>query len=265
MVRRVRAFGLIELLVVTGVIAIVLAIAMPALSRAREEGRRTQCLAQTRSHCQLISAYAIDYDGELPFIWHETREPPELPYEIPRGNADWYLAATGLWHLRLWEEFGGDPLHESLFCPGNPQHPSDYEAAGKRLGLSRDQVRTTIDYRLSSALLLDPMALNPKQPRIVPRFYVPRKIAEVVFPGEKVFLIDDVPYHDPKWRRTGMHTMPFERIVSFGDGSAVCANSGGFTDGLIMNSSGYATRDHLQAQANSLHFTPWGVRGRDRQ
>ena len=44
-----RAFTLIELLVVIAVIAVLMAILMPALQRAREQGKRAACSDNTKT------------------------------------------------------------------------------------------------------------------------------------------------------------------------------------------------------------------------
>lgn len=61
-----RAFTLIELLVVVAIIALLLAILMPALQRVREQGRRQSCGSQIRQHCLAFLMYADDYEGRLP-------------------------------------------------------------------------------------------------------------------------------------------------------------------------------------------------------
>ncbi len=59
-------FTLIELLVVIAVIALLMGILMPALSAAREQGRRAVCAQNEKNMGLGLTLYANDYDGKLP-------------------------------------------------------------------------------------------------------------------------------------------------------------------------------------------------------
>jgi len=61
-----RAFTLVELLVVIGIIAVLIAILLPALGAAREQARTTQCASNMRQLCTSLVNYASENRGKFP-------------------------------------------------------------------------------------------------------------------------------------------------------------------------------------------------------
>lgn len=59
-------FTLVELLVVIGIIAVLVAILLPTLAKAREAGNQAKCLANIRSLTQAIIGFANDRKGWMP-------------------------------------------------------------------------------------------------------------------------------------------------------------------------------------------------------
>jgi prepilin-type N-terminal cleavage/methylation domain-containing protein len=91
--KRLSGFTLIELLVVIAIIALLLSVIMPALRRAKEAGKRSVCLFNTKSlttgwllyiqenHDQLPKAYTAN-DGWIRVVEGYMTNPEEAPVQL---------------------------------------------------------------------------------------------------------------------------------------------------------------------------------------
>jgi prepilin-type N-terminal cleavage/methylation domain-containing protein/prepilin-type processing-associated H-X9-DG protein len=82
--KRRGGFTLVELLVVIGIIALLISILLPALSKARQQGNVVSCQARLRQIGQLAVIYANDNKGALPYGADLTEGS-----QTPNGDFDW--------------------------------------------------------------------------------------------------------------------------------------------------------------------------------
>jgi prepilin-type N-terminal cleavage/methylation domain-containing protein/prepilin-type processing-associated H-X9-DG protein len=78
-IKRNEAFTLLELLVVIAVIAMLLAMIMPSLARAREMGRKVSCLNNLHQFYLAAMVYGEDHKGFFPIAYY-SREDGNVEY-----------------------------------------------------------------------------------------------------------------------------------------------------------------------------------------
>ena len=87
MTRR-KAFTLVELLVVIGIIALLISILLPALNRAREQAKMVQCLSNLRQIGAAMSMHAVDHKNHVPLAGYLWTHAPNNPSSTPLGMHD---------------------------------------------------------------------------------------------------------------------------------------------------------------------------------
>jgi prepilin-type N-terminal cleavage/methylation domain-containing protein len=88
---RRSAFTLVELLVVIAIIALLIAILLPVLSRAKEHSRGVACQSNQRQLAAAFLLFAHDNKGQLPGNWFDRGNPIAARTDWLLGNSsgDW--------------------------------------------------------------------------------------------------------------------------------------------------------------------------------
>lgn len=99
--RRPCGFTLLELLVVVAIIALLMSILTPSLSRARQQAKSTVCMTRLSEFMKALTMYGSDFGGQL----------PPMRYEVS-GTLEpdvWHGWSESLYtYLYMDEDYSGD-------------------------------------------------------------------------------------------------------------------------------------------------------------
>ncbi len=260
-----KAFSLIELMVVIGIIALILAIALPALGGARSTAKRTLALANVRSTQQLFEQYASD-NGRYPF--RAAGDQPaglDEPVEPNALTFPWYpegvvIATTNHFDLAtMWpaivtpiDEWPG--IAETWVSPGREFELPEIEDLMNGAEIEPGEMFSIV---YSNSFVARPTLWMADRGETVDRIAElrPTRASEVRAPASKVMLWDrHLAYLSEEPERVGEHYREMTPMA-FADGHGALRDPTEASEGVANPLNG--------GDDTRLHNTSQGVYGID--
>jgi prepilin-type N-terminal cleavage/methylation domain-containing protein/prepilin-type processing-associated H-X9-DG protein len=154
---RRRGFTLVELLVVIAVLAVLIALLLPAVNRARESARQAVCSSNLRQLAGAMLAYTADNDGAFPFSAEVGNVHPE----------DW-----------IWWQRGRDPRKSAIAKYFNHYDESYFRCPSDRMDRPR--------------ILTDPYNYSYTMNEDFSSYYYPAlRLSKVQSPAMKIMVLEE--------------------------------------------------------------------------
>lgn len=147
-----RGFTLVELLVVVGIVAILIALFFPALVGARRQAQTVRCLSNQRQLMAAMLTYAADHDEQLPFEgWIGGASYPTAKIKnwlfnpvvagLPPASASG--VRTGLlWPYLKDEKIYRCPIDDGPWQPNSIQNVTSYVLNGALTNYNNQSIQT---------------------------------------------------------------------------------------------------------------------------
>ena len=177
---RNRRFTLIELLVVIAILAILCALLLPALNKARGKGRSILCVNNLKQQSYDFAMYLQDNDGTLPL------------QGVAQTNTQW---SAELYSLRNGSGWDDSPIPKYSFCSLAKYPLPETRNAELSYGIHASHFGGGYEEQYGSPIIYP----------IAGSYYNAFSVKRVKNASRYYFLSDSVNYTDPKNRPTGGH------------------------------------------------------------